>query len=1226
MRFFLAICPAVLAATFLVSGAGRAAAPAPIVWDHRVLTDADQAVTITLTGLDSANEALTFSVATQPTKGTLGSVTGSGANGAKVTYTPAAGFKGLDAFTFRAKDATLSSQAATVVVLVGTAAETGTLSPNTPKYPLKTASRLYTEQQVEQARALCKSDPAAAAFLASLEDNAAYWVAKSDEELRELLPDWRVPRAFNDSVSGCPEHGKDIFKHGTYPWKLDRDHPFTITCPVGGEVYPSNDFAAYYKSNFTNHALLTGTYVDPGRGWLAPDGEKRWMVGYAVHWNWRNTWLPAINTLAQAYALTGDGVYARKAIAMLDRVAEIYPSMTHALQSRYGELQHGSYKGKIVNAIWETGILQDLAVAYDLVFPALVGTDALALPWRTAPDIRTNIEANLLEEGIDSVGTAEIRGNFGMHQNALVYSAVVRESANQGDLLEQLFSGTGGAQSDEGLDYAFHNFVRKDGIAYENGLGYSFLWVNSFADMARPLALAGRDLYDEEKFRAMLQSPLALIVLGGFSPSAGDSGSISAKVSLPSKATYKDAFRKLGTPEMAYAWVTAAEGNVVDYESFEDLFHPPMATEALQLSTTYASRAQSRFLDGYGISFVANRSDSLAASLFYGAWGSHYHYDRLGVELYGAGARLSPDLGYPDFMNNYVPGIYTWSTHTISHNTLLVDDQKQSANYSVPLYRIHHGKQLHVVDTLNGGATTYPQCDRYRRTLLLRETGPNEGYIMDVFRVRGGTKSYHLGFHAQEAVFSLQGAALPPPVTQGTLAGKDVELGEIYDDPVLGAPGYTGGFSGYMGSGFQHLFNWQKLTPSNTVIANWQLTEPAGASLRLHIPTADAQEIIAADAYVSPTQKIPTILKYLLLRRTPAADGDVFLTIWEPLSASPVIDHVEEISDPSFGKGADRVVGVRVFRTDGTVDTLLTAYMDHEQYSLGTTLSSDATTVLASESGGETVLVAAGGTNLHYGGDTIALPGTLHGTVDSVDYATRTLTVSGEGLSPEGLEGKSIRIYNGEHSAMYWIGEAESQGTGLTLRLDGSEVLTGRFKLLSVDAAAGELTTKTALLNPQTLAGTYVLDKNLQSPVILTSVTAESGGLRRLAVPKSTALSSYLAGDDAWLSDIGPGDTIQVEMLYDPTDVETETDGGVDAGADAAMDGSSGLPDASVPSSPEQGWNSGDDGCSCRTAGSGPERRWLPTLFALLAGTLALRRPRKSRRPGRTLVARAQTQ
>ena len=109
MRIPRAICPAVLAAMSVMSGVEWAEPPAPIVWDHRVLTDADTPVTITLGGLDAANEALTFSVATPPAKGKLGAVTSAGASSAKVTYTPAASFKGLDAFTFRAKDPSLSS-------------------------------------------------------------------------------------------------------------------------------------------------------------------------------------------------------------------------------------------------------------------------------------------------------------------------------------------------------------------------------------------------------------------------------------------------------------------------------------------------------------------------------------------------------------------------------------------------------------------------------------------------------------------------------------------------------------------------------------------------------------------------------------------------------------------------------------------------------------------------------------------------------------------------------------------------------------------------------------------------------------------------------------------------------------------------------------------------------------------------------------------------------------
>ncbi|HQP38560.1 MAG TPA: MYXO-CTERM sorting domain-containing protein, partial [Polyangiaceae bacterium] len=134
-----------------------------------------------------------------------------------------------------------------------------------------------------------------------------------------------------------------------------------------------------------------------------------------------------------------------------------------------------------------------------------------------------------------------------------------------------------------------------------------------------------------------------------------------------------------------------------------------------------------------------------------------------------------------------------------------------------------------------------------------------------------------------------------------------------------------------------------------------------------------------------------------------------------------------------------------------------------------------------------------------------------------------------------------------------------------------------------------------------------------QSPVRLASVTVESGGLRRLAVPKGTSFSGYTVGDDAWLSDIGPGDTIQVEMLYDPSTVETGTDGGTESGPDAVADGAPGLQDSgaldgSGPTDPGQAWDAEDDGCSCGTVGGAAQGPGAWALGALLAGMLARRR------------------
>jgi hypothetical protein len=81
---------------------------APVANPLTLTTPQDTARPLTLTGSDVEGDALTFAVVTPPAHGTL---TGTGAN---LTYTPAAGYSGADAFTFKANDGLADSAPATV--------------------------------------------------------------------------------------------------------------------------------------------------------------------------------------------------------------------------------------------------------------------------------------------------------------------------------------------------------------------------------------------------------------------------------------------------------------------------------------------------------------------------------------------------------------------------------------------------------------------------------------------------------------------------------------------------------------------------------------------------------------------------------------------------------------------------------------------------------------------------------------------------------------------------------------------------------------------------------------------------------------------------------------------------------------------------------------------------------------------------------------------------------
>jgi VCBS repeat-containing protein len=85
---------------------------APVAANRTATTSEDKAVAITLSATDADGDALTYSIVSQPAKGTLGG------SGASRTYTPNADAHGSDSFTYLASDGTLNSTPATVTITI----------------------------------------------------------------------------------------------------------------------------------------------------------------------------------------------------------------------------------------------------------------------------------------------------------------------------------------------------------------------------------------------------------------------------------------------------------------------------------------------------------------------------------------------------------------------------------------------------------------------------------------------------------------------------------------------------------------------------------------------------------------------------------------------------------------------------------------------------------------------------------------------------------------------------------------------------------------------------------------------------------------------------------------------------------------------------------------------------------------------------------------------------
>ena len=105
---------------------------APTTSAVSVSTNEDTAKAITLVGNDVDGDNLTYSVVSNPSNGSLGSVSGT-----NVTYTPTANFSGTDTFTFKANDGTIDSNTSTVTIAISEVNDIPVISDTTFVYLAK---------------------------------------------------------------------------------------------------------------------------------------------------------------------------------------------------------------------------------------------------------------------------------------------------------------------------------------------------------------------------------------------------------------------------------------------------------------------------------------------------------------------------------------------------------------------------------------------------------------------------------------------------------------------------------------------------------------------------------------------------------------------------------------------------------------------------------------------------------------------------------------------------------------------------------------------------------------------------------------------------------------------------------------------------------------------------------------------------------------------------------
>ncbi len=795
-------------------------------------------------------------------------------------------------------------------------------------------------------------------------------------------------------------------KISNYPWKADPLHaPWKLTDPTTGMQFPANDFGAYYRSGLNeqgefepllaDRSLLVNTLypergadwgVDDGFGWLDPEtGRLYTFIAYYTHWFlWfgaEGLILRSLDALRDAYLYTGEGSYARAGLVLLDRIADLYPKMDVSLldPKLYYNSHGGGGQGKTVGCIWETSTAKTLVGCYDAFFPAIGDPELVRylsaraerhrLSDKSSSDaIAQHIENGILREVFEGFKTAKIRGNNGFHQSALALAAVVLDSEPEtSQWLDYVFQAgryipeeqriTGGNVRNMLL-----NEVDRDGHGNEAAPGYNRLWLNTLRQVADVLdgyeGYAGADLYLHPKFRKLFQGVYPLTMIERYTVQIGDTGKTGNPGTLLSMDECVLAFRKYGDPifaQLAY-WLNGNRADGVHADIFTD--EPERIAgdikRVIEEHGTY--RQDSVHLSGYGFAALRTGVSEAGAPpekqgdvwLYYGFNGGHGHRDTLNIGLHAYGLDLMPDLGYPEQANHLDRHRAEWCNNTISHNTVVVDREKQQLQW---VGRPKHfdggsGRFVQLIDV--EAPDVYPQLEQYRRTTALirvdggvgddgvggREGGGGQGgeagfYAVDFFRVQGGTE-HHFSFHAAEGEAEVDGLRLTPQQS-GTYAGEDVQFGERpEEDSVTG--------SAYSGGGFHWLKRVERaVQPAPGFSIDWSIKDTwnvlgggigaeTGIHLRLTMLTS-MDEVVLADG-VPPRNKggNPATLRYMVGRRT-AADAaaaagqldSLFTSVVEPYKAERLIASIDKVGVMLDGAvvGETEAQAIKVTFADG---------------------------------------------------------------------------------------------------------------------------------------------------------------------------------------------------------------------------------------------------------------------------------------------------------------------
>ena len=742
------------------------------------------------------------------------------------------------------------------------------------KTALKTKSTYYTDDMVKNARNNVSKFNWAKELMEEAVQKANQYLAYGTDMLWSLVTSQSIPRSIDVCNLGCPVCGTKIFKeHGSFSWKTDVFRtPWKIICPSCDHIFPSNNFASYYKSGMdingffdpekADRTLLKNELypdkpsdwgVDDGYGWI-DENKRHWK--FIAYYNHMGLWslnskiggaiINALNAFEDAYILTGDIRYAEAGLIILDRIADVYPDMDlspYKDSDGYFNSHGHTGQGKISGSISETYVVKPFLTAYDAFFPALVNTDIVSFlnkksktlkmnnPKDTHQAIQKNIEDGIVKQVFTAVKNAQIRGNTGMHQSSLALAALIIDNEELSrEWMEWVFKPGGVKIIDDGrriltggnMDVALIDDVDRDGIGNESAPSYNYLWLKEFTILAK-ITQRFKDnpewnLFLHPKIRKMYHAFIPLIFSSKYTPQIGDTGAAGKPELVVQKEDMILAYKIYRSDILAQA-AYFLNGNSKE-GIHDDIFSedPERIVQDIEkvIKTNGTFKPKSDLLSGYGLAKLCDGygNNERSAWVYFGRNVGHGHKDTLNLGMYALGLDMAPDLGNPEYKKPDWPKRYEWTENTISHNTVVVDAGKQKSSLSGNPHHFDINDSVKHFDVEAPDA--YPQTSMYRRNISVIKIDDTNSYILDIFRVKGGSDHVY-SFHGPEGNVSVNGLNMQK--RPGTYAGDDIPFGQAYDKKEKSS-------MGYQGSGFHYLYNVEfDENPPSQFTVDWQVKD-----------------------------------------------------------------------------------------------------------------------------------------------------------------------------------------------------------------------------------------------------------------------------------------------------------------------------------------------------------------------------------------------------------------